>query len=106
MQVWIDASYEADVMARANVTYTVGRESNATYNESLAGRLPIPPPWGCAANWNLGNNVSGINASTGALLPMVQVRGRVVLHIDVRGCVGLRNDVRGRVRLCVGSKHC
>ena len=36
-RVFIDASYEGDVMALANVSYTVGRESAAQYGESLAG---------------------------------------------------------------------
>ena len=36
--VWVDASYEGDLMARARVEYTSGRESVARYGESLAGR--------------------------------------------------------------------
>ena len=36
-RVFIDASYEGDVMAMAKVSYTVGRESVAQYGESLAG---------------------------------------------------------------------
>ena len=36
-RVFIDASYEGDVMAMAKVSYTVGRESAAQYGESLAG---------------------------------------------------------------------
>jgi hypothetical protein len=35
--VFIDASYEGDLMARAGVSYVVGRESNATYGETLNG---------------------------------------------------------------------
>ncbi len=56
-KVFIDATYEGDLMAAANVSYTVGREPRGTYNESLAGqsqnvswknvyqfcRLPISP---------------------------------------------------------------
>jgi len=34
---FIDASYEGDLMARAGVSYTVGREANATYGETLDG---------------------------------------------------------------------
>lgn len=55
--MFIDATYEGDLLAAANVSYTVGREPRATYNESLAGqwqtvswkdvyqfcRLPISP---------------------------------------------------------------
>ncbi|MEZ6061318.1 MAG: FAD-dependent oxidoreductase [Planctomycetaceae bacterium] len=36
-RVFIDATYEGDLMAAAGVSYTVGRESNATYNETLNG---------------------------------------------------------------------
>lgn len=34
---FLDASYEGDLMARAGVRYTVGRESNATYGETING---------------------------------------------------------------------
>ena len=34
---FIDATYEGDLMAKAGVKYHVGRESNATYNETLNG---------------------------------------------------------------------
>ena len=36
-QVFIDASYEGDLMARATVTYVVGREANSRYEETLNG---------------------------------------------------------------------
>ncbi len=36
-QVFIDCSYEGDLMARAGVSYTWGRESRDEYGESLAG---------------------------------------------------------------------
>ncbi|MCA9207458.1 MAG: FAD-dependent oxidoreductase, partial [Planctomycetales bacterium] len=35
--MFIDATYEGDLMALAGVTYTVGRESNTKYNEQLNG---------------------------------------------------------------------
>ena len=35
--VFIDATYEGDLLALAGVTHTVGRESNATYGETLNG---------------------------------------------------------------------
>ncbi|MDA0813662.1 MAG: FAD-dependent oxidoreductase, partial [Verrucomicrobia bacterium] len=34
---FIDATYEGDLMAKAGVTYHIGRESNATYGETLNG---------------------------------------------------------------------
>ncbi len=36
-KVFIDASYEGDLLAKAGVSYTVGRESNETYNETYNG---------------------------------------------------------------------
>ncbi len=36
-KMYIDATYEGDLMAAAGVTFTVGRESTSTYGESLAG---------------------------------------------------------------------
>jgi len=35
--IFIDSSYEGDLMAEAGVTYTVGREASSQYGESLAG---------------------------------------------------------------------
>ena len=36
-KAFIDCSYEGDLMARAGVKYTVGRESNSVYNETING---------------------------------------------------------------------
>ena len=36
-RMFIDATYEGDLMAAAGVSYTVGRESNRQYNETLNG---------------------------------------------------------------------
>jgi hypothetical protein len=36
-RVFIDATYEGDLLKRAGVTYTVGREPNSTYGETLNG---------------------------------------------------------------------
>ena len=42
--VYIDATYEGDLLALAGVTFTVGREANETYGETLNGvRLPASP---------------------------------------------------------------
>lgn len=51
-RIFLDTSYEGDLLARAGVSYTVGRESNAQYGETLNGvqihpthqfDLPIDP---------------------------------------------------------------
>ncbi|WP_284646205.1 FAD-dependent oxidoreductase [Paenibacillus silviterrae] len=39
-KVFIDATYEGDLMAKAGVSYYVGRESNAQYGETLNGIRP------------------------------------------------------------------
>jgi hypothetical protein len=36
-KMFIDCSYEGDLMAKANVSFTVGRESNSWYNETING---------------------------------------------------------------------
>ncbi|MDZ4701487.1 MAG: FAD-dependent oxidoreductase [Rhodothermales bacterium] len=36
-RMFIDATYEGDLMAAAGISYTVGRESNSTYGEMLNG---------------------------------------------------------------------
>ena len=41
-KVFIDASYEGDLFSRAGASYIVGRESNGTFGESLAGRAVGP----------------------------------------------------------------
>ena len=43
-RMFVDASYEGDLMAQAGVSYTWGREGTSEYNESLAGvrdRTPL-----------------------------------------------------------------
>jgi FAD dependent oxidoreductase len=39
-KVFIDCSYEGDLMARSGVAYTFGREAKSTYGESLGGAQP------------------------------------------------------------------
>jgi hypothetical protein len=36
-KMFLDATYEGDLMAAANVAYTVGREANSQYGETLNG---------------------------------------------------------------------
>ncbi len=36
-KMFIDATYEGDLMASAGISYTIGRESNSKYNETLNG---------------------------------------------------------------------
>jgi hypothetical protein len=39
--IFIDCSYEGDLMAKAGVSYTIGREATTQYGESLAGTRPM-----------------------------------------------------------------
>ncbi|HEY2573100.1 MAG TPA: FAD-dependent oxidoreductase [Verrucomicrobiaceae bacterium] len=42
-KVFIDASYEGDLMAKSGVKYIVGREPNSRYGETLNGTFPFTP---------------------------------------------------------------
>ena len=42
-KIFVDCSYEGDVMAQAHVSYIVGRESQQIYGENLAGVRPETP---------------------------------------------------------------
>ena len=44
-KMFVDATYEGDLMAAAGVSYVVGRESNATYGETLNGMQPVGHPY-------------------------------------------------------------
>src|SRR5262249_6334296 len=63
--VFIDASYEGDLMARAGAKYHVGREARSTYGESLAGvqKFSKAPQWSVP--------VSGLDDQK-KLLPFIQ----------------------------------
>jgi len=39
-KMFVDATYEGDLMAAAGVTYFVGREANAAYGETISGNAP------------------------------------------------------------------
>ncbi len=58
--VFIDASYEGDLLAMAGVRYTVGRESRAEYGESLAGVRHVQPFFGVDPYRCKGDSASGL----------------------------------------------
>lgn len=64
-QVFIDVSYEGDLLAKARVSYTVGREGRDKYDEALAGVQQFSP----AHQWPV--KVSPF-ARGKLLLPLVQ----------------------------------
>jgi len=59
-RVFVDASYEGDLMAAAGVDWTIGREGRAEFGESYAGKRYSKPKM----------NISGFDAR-GNLLPLV-----------------------------------
>jgi FAD-dependent oxidoreductase family protein len=73
--VYVDASYEGDLLAGFGVPYAVGRESRQLYGETWAGRQPATRP----GKHNFGVRLSPF-AADGSLLP--HVRGP---DLDERG---------------------
>lgn len=65
-RVFIDATYEADLMMRV-ASFTVGREANSTYNEPLAGVLATTTfqqfPAGLDPFWPDGTLLDGVEAA-------------------------------------------
>ena len=69
-RVFIDAGYEGDLLARAGVSYAVGRESVSRYDERWAGRRPILP-----GQHNFAVPVSPfVDGDDGELLPLIHPR--------------------------------
>ncbi|MBQ4915301.1 FAD-dependent oxidoreductase [Maribacter sp. MMG018] len=63
-KVFLDATYEGDLMATAGVSYTVGREGNAEYGETLNGVQPN--------NYNVSlTHLISINAANHNFIPRV-----------------------------------
>lgn len=69
-KMFIDATYEGDLMAKAKVSYIVGRESSAQYNEPLAGIRPEPAT-GLDRKLKIDPYVKPGDPSSG-LIPLVQ----------------------------------
>lgn len=67
-KVFIDAGYEGDLMAKAKVSYTIGREAKGQYNESWAGRQPLIPNSGQQFNVDVSPFEDG---KSGKLFPMI-----------------------------------
>lgn len=85
-QVFIDATYEGDLMAASNVSYTWGREANSDYGETLNGVQPddYNTTLNGRSSWNAQNHnfLPGVdpyvvrgNPSSG-LLPFLKAGGK------------------------------
>jgi hypothetical protein len=59
-KVFIDCSYEGDLMARSGVAYAYGREAKATYEESLAGAQPPMSVYAIDPYVKAGDSQSGL----------------------------------------------
>ncbi len=68
-EIFIDATIEGDLLAAAGVTTTVGREGNATYNETLNGIRAVTSHAQFAVKINPYRNP---NDSTSGLIPTIQ----------------------------------
>ncbi len=66
--VYVDASYDGDLLARLGVPYAVGRESRDLYGEKWAGRQPAYRP----SKHNFAATLSPF-ADDGSLLPFIRV---------------------------------
>ena len=63
--IFIDSSYEGDLMKAAGVSYVVGREPRSKYDESLAGRQDLLP------GQHQFRYAVAADSDTGGLLPLV-----------------------------------
>jgi hypothetical protein len=94
--IFVDASYEGDLMAQAGVSYTWGREGMSQYGESLAGVRPKDP------NHQFDFPVSAYDEK-GRLLPEIQEEARGELGAADHKVQAynfrmiLTNDLRNRV---------
>jgi hypothetical protein len=70
-KVFIDASYEGDLMAKAGVTYTIGREASSQYGENLDG-VRAPNTSGHQFGGVLVSPYVVSNDPASGLLPLVQ----------------------------------
>ena len=96
--VFVDASYEGDLFARAGVDFTVGREAPSQYNESLNGRLR-----GDAKNSN------NFQAAVDPFGPDGNTLPGVMSEADAAAAAGVPGEADGHVqaynfRLCVSKE--
>ena len=80
--VFIDATYEGDLLALAGIPYAVGREDRSLHNETLAGRQELHPgmhnfPWGVSPFVN--------PAQPGKLLPQIKPESLVDVGVGDGG---------------------
>jgi len=97
-EMFIDATYEGDLMAASEVSYSVGRESNSEYGETLNGvqanRINRTLKWTLSRNAYNHNFIDGVDPyvikgdPNSGLLPYIVEGGRP--GIDGRGDKGIQ----------------
>lgn len=97
-EMFIDATYEGDLMAASGVSYSVGRESNSEYGETLNGvqanRINRTLKWTLSRNAYNHNFIDGVDPyvikgdPNSGLLPYIVEGGRP--GIDGRGDKGIQ----------------
>lgn len=71
-EVFVDASYEGDLLAASGVSYAVGRESRARYGEEFAGRREVMPGRHAMPPWISPFRHDETGRSAGELLPQLK----------------------------------
>ncbi|MDD2246815.1 MAG: FAD-dependent oxidoreductase [Proteiniphilum sp.] len=97
-KMFIDATYEGDLMAAAGVSYSIGRESNSEYGETLNGvqanRINRTLKWTLSRNAHNHNFIDGVDSyivkgdPSSGLLPYIVEGGRP--GIDGEGDDGIQ----------------
>lgn len=97
-KMFIDATYEGDLMAAADVSYSVGREANSEYGETLNGvqanRINRTLKWTLSRNAHNHNFIDGVDPyivkgdPNSGLLPYIVEDGRP--GIDGQGDKGIQ----------------
>lgn len=97
-KMFIDATYEGDLMASAGVSYSVGRESNSEYGETLNGvqanRINRTLKWTLSRNAHNHNFIDGVDPyvvkgdPSSGLLPYIVEGGKP--GIDGQGDKGIQ----------------
>jgi hypothetical protein len=100
-KMFIDCSYEGDLMAKAGVSYTVGREDNSTYNETYNGVQVMEGhqfPDGIDPYKTPGDSTSGLlwGISSNNLLP-TGTGNKMVQAYNYRLC--LTNDAANKIEI-------
>lgn len=70
--VFVDAGYEGDLLAAADVSYRVGRESRTLHGEEFAGRREVVPGRHATPPWISPFRDDASGRSAGVLLPQIK----------------------------------